>query len=265
MPLLSDTHSHIDFDLYDHDRQALLDRAWQAGIQCLVIPAVDLGSAHRAIALAESDARIFAAVGTHPNSGQAWNDATLSGLREIACHPRVCAIGEIGLDFYRDHTLPDVQYKILDHQLALAAELDKPVILHCRNAFDDLLCILREWQASLPETAAHLRRCPGVFHSFNGDIQQAKLAISAGFFLGINGSITFKNADQIRGMVKSVPPERLLLETDAPYITPVPNRGRRNEPAFIIHTNDMLASCLDLSSDQCAEMTYNSACKLFNW
>ena len=243
----------------------MLERAWQTGIQRLLIPALDLESSIRVTALAESDARIYSAVGVHPNSGQDWHDESINELRKIAAHPRVCAIGEIGLDFYRDHTTPDFQRKILIEQLTLAAELDKPVILHCREAFDELIGILRDWLVDLPDSAIHIRRYPGVFHSFTGDISQANEVLSYGFLIGINGSITFKNAGQYREMVKHVDPTRLLVETDAPYITPVPHRGQRNEPAFITHTNQMLAECLNLSADQCAKMTYNSACNLFNW
>ncbi len=130
----------------------------------------------------------------------------MAELRDLAGHPRVCAIGEIGLDFYRDHTTPDFQRRILKEQLALAAEFDKPVILHCRDAFDELISILHAWQTDLPDTAIHLRRNPGVFHSFAGDSLQASEVVSSGFQLGINGSITFKNAVQIREMVKCVDP-----------------------------------------------------------
>jgi TatD DNase family protein len=263
--LLSDTHCHIDLEPFDPDRQAMLERAWQAGIQRILIPGVDLLSSRRAISLAESDARIFAAVGVHPNNGKDWNDNSIAELRDLAGHSRVCAIGEIGLDFYRDHTTPDLQRSILIDQLALAAEFDKPVILHCRDAFNDLISILHTWQTGLPDTTIHLRRNPGVFHSFTGDISQASEVVSSGFRLGINGSITFKNGIQTREIVKSVDPICLLLETDAPYITPVPHRGQRNEPAYISHTNRKLAECLSLSPEQCAKMTYNNACNLFNW
>jgi TatD DNase family protein len=265
LPLLSDTHCHIDLESFAVDRQAMLERAWQAGIRRILVPGLDIVSSRRAIALAERDARIFAAVGVHPNNGQDCNDASMAELRDLAGHPRVCAIGEIGLDFYRDHTTPVFQRNILLNQLALAAELDKPVILHCRDAFDDLIKILHNWQAGLPDKAIHIRQNPGVFHSFSGDRSQASEVVSSGFRLGINGSITFKNAIQTREMVKCVDPTCFLLETDAPYITPVPNRGQRNEPAFIRHTNQKLAECLSLSAEQCAKMTYNSACNLFNW
>jgi TatD DNase family protein len=264
LPLLSDTHSHIDFEPFDHDRQEMLERAWQAGIQRILVPGVDLESSRRAIALAESDDRIFAAVGIHPNQGGTWDEKSLRELRAFAQHPRVCAIGEIGLDFYRDHTSPDVQLQILKDQLVLASDIDKPIILHCRNAFDMLLNVIRDWLAGLPE-GRRIQNYPGVFHSFSGDCSQAISVISAGFFIGINGSITFKNANGIRELVKQVDSSRLILETDAPYITPVPHRGHRNEPAYISHTNDVLAGCLDISTELCGKMTYNSASILFNW
>lgn len=160
MLLLSDTHCHIDLEPFDIDRQIMLERAWQSGIQRILIPGVDLVSSRRAITLAESDTRIFAAVGVHPNNGKAWDDNSMAELRDLAGHPRVCAIGEIGLDFYRKHTTPDFQRRILLEQLALASEFDKPVILHCREAFNELISILHAWLTELPHPAFHLRSNP---------------------------------------------------------------------------------------------------------
>lgn len=265
MLFLSDTHCHIESEPYDHDRQSMLERAWQAGLQRILVPGTDLSSSLKAIALAESDDRIFAAVGIHPNNAQTWESNTLSELRELSKHPRVCAIGEIGLDFYRDYTPPELQQMILYEQLNLAAEVDKPIILHCRDAFNELSFKLIDWQKHLPPSAIRIRRYPGVFHSFSGDSQQALAAIQAGFYLGINGSVTFKNAMKTRAMVKDTGPEYLILETDAPYITPVPHRGERNEPAFIVHTNAAIAGLFDQSPDHCAKMTYNNAYNIFNW
>jgi len=243
----------------------MLDRAWQVGIQHLLIPAVDMASISRSIAIAGSDQRIHLAVGIHPNSADGWNDKSMDELRTLSTHPRVCAIGEIGLDYYRDHTTPEVQKMVLKEQLALASEVDKPVILHCRAAFDDLFDILHEWLAHLPSSAIHLKRHPGVLHSFGGDSLQAGSAIQDGFCLGVNGSITFKNATGTREMVLSAGIDNLLLETDAPFITPVPHRGKRNEPAYIHHTNEALSTLFTLSPDLCAKMTYNNACELFKW
>lgn len=264
MPFLTDTHCHIDLQQYDSDRQAMLARAWQNGIQRLLVPALDIQSAHHSLALAESDERIFIAAGVHPNYADSWNATTMQALRQVVTHPRVRAIGEIGLDYYRNHASPEIQKKILLEQLSLAAEVKKPVILHCRNAFDELFVILKEWIGKLsqaPDIAQH----PGVLHSFGGDVQQARAAVEEGFFIGINGSITFKNAATIRDVARSVGIEYLLLETDAPYLTPVPFRGKRNEPAYTLYINDALAQMVNLVPDQCAKMTYNNACKVFNW
>jgi TatD DNase family protein len=265
LPVLSDTHCHIDFQQFDPDRQAMLDRAWQVGIQRLLIPAVDLTSVSRAIAIADSDERIYLAVGIHPNSADNWNSKSLDEMRTFLIHPRVCAIGEIGLDYYRDHTTPEIQKMILIDQLTLASETDKPVILHCRAAFEDLFAILTTWLDHLPPSAIHLKRHPGVFHSFGGDTRQAETAIQAGFCLGVNGSITFKNATATRDVMQSAGIDHLLLETDAPFITPVPHRGKRNEPAYSYHTNQALSALLNLTPDLCAKMTYNNACELFGW
>jgi TatD DNase family protein len=265
LPLLTDTHCHIDLEQFDSDRQAMIDRAWQVGIERLLIPAVELSSTNRSLAIAEIDERIFIAVGVHPNNAGSWNANTSISLQALCVNPRVKAIGEIGLDYYRKHSTPEAQKAILKEQLTLAAAVDKPVVLHCRAAFDDLFDILTAWQTQLPATSTQLIKHPGVFHSFGGDSLQAQKAIEMGFYLGINGSITFKNATATREMLQSVGIERLVLETDAPYITPVPYRGKRNEPAYIYYTNETLSQLVDLSPDQCAKMTYNNACELFNW
>ena len=242
-----------------------MERAWQSGIQRILIPQVHIDSVDKAIQLAETDERIYVAVGVHPNSADRWASLSMRSLHQLSTHPRVCAIGEIGLDYYRDHTSHELQQRVLKEQLSLAAEVDKPVILHCRNAFDDLFKILMDWLEQLPTKASRLRECPGVLHSFGGDPEQANTAVHAGFMLGINGSISFKKADLIRTVAQSVGISYLLLETDAPFITPTPHRGERNEPAFILHTNDALAKVLEISSEQCAKMTYNNACKIFLW
>jgi len=265
LAFLTDTHCHIDFEQFDPDRQTMLGRAWQVGIRHLLIPAIDLDSFPRTLPIAEGDDRIHLAVGIHPNSGVKWESGALDKLRKLAGHARVCAIGEIGLDYYRDHTPQETQKEMLKIQLELASEIGKPVILHCRAAFDDLFSILSEWLEHLPSSAVCLKRHPGVFHSFGGDEIQAARAVQAGFYLGVNGSITFKNADNTRSVMKSAGIDHLLLETDAPFITPVPHRGKRNEPAYIYHINETLSTLLNLSPELCAKMTYNNACELFNW
>jgi TatD DNase family protein len=263
--LLSDTHCHIDLMQYDHDRQAVLERAWRSGVQRILIPALDLDSALKVLSLSDSDNRIFSAVGIHPNSADRWNASTRDGLLELCKHPRVRAIGEIGLDYYRDHTTPETQRNVLIEQLTLAADVDKPVILHCRNAFNDLMSILLEWQKHLPPSAVQIRRYPGVFHSFSGDLQQSKAAIEAGFLLGVNGSITFNNAIQMRQLFKETSLQHMLLETDAPFITPTPHRGKRNEPSYVQFINEDLSGLIGFAPAQCAKITYNNACKIFNW
>ncbi len=262
---LSDTHCHLDFDQFDTDRHAVLERAWRLGIQRILIPQVHLGSEKKAEQLAETDERIFLAVGVHPNSAEPWNSQSVKSLFRLCSNPKVLAIGEIGLDYYRDRTSHELQQQVLKEQLALAAEVDKPVILHCRNAFEDLIKILMDWLEKLPQSALRLKECPGVMHSFAGDFEQAKNAVHSGFLLGINGNITFKKADQIKTVIQMVGIDHLLLETDAPFITPAPHRGERNEPSFIRYTNDAIATVLDISPEQCAKMTYNNACKTFLW
>lgn len=242
-----------------------MERAWQSGIQKILIPQVDLPLSNAAIHLAESDSRVYLAVGVHPNSAHSWHSNTVDDLMRFISHPKVVAIGEIGLDYYREHSTPDQQKDILASQLDLAAKFHKPVILHCRDAFDDLITILTEWVSQIKAGDKSMQAPFGVFHSFSGTPTQASAVVSLGFFLGINGVITYRNADTLRDSAVQVGLDHLLLETDAPFLAPVPHRGERNEPAYISLINSRLALLFSTSADLCAKMTYNNAVTLFKW
>jgi len=258
---------------FDADRGEVLERAWAAGLTRILIPGLDLASSRRVVKLAESHPNLFAAVGVHPNDSLTWSGETSHQLRVLAKSPKVRAIGEIGLDYYWDDAPHDQQRQVLVEQLALAAELQLPVVLHLREADNapegdcarDLLEILEKWVQSLWVDNNPLVERPGVLHSFSGNQATAEKAVNLKFYIGITGPVTFKNAQTRRELVKTIPLERLLIETDAPFLAPVPQRGRRNEPAFVAHIADKIAEIHLQNPEEIAAFTTANAQRLFVW
>lgn len=262
---LVDTHCHLDFRLFDSDRSEVLTRCKEAGITHLLNPGIDVETSQLAINLANQHLQVYAAVGVHPNDGQGWNAATISTLRDLAQHPKVVAIGEIGLDFYRNQTEKSLQVRIFREQLELANELELPVIIHSRQALSDVLNLLTQWHVDLAHTNSAIVDRPGVLHSFEGDLESALQAIEMGFYLGIGGPITFKNAPEKRALVAALPLDVLLLETDAPFLAPHPHRGERNEPAFIRWIAEEVATITSKPINTVARVTSSNAARLFAW
>jgi TatD DNase family protein len=257
---LTDTHCHLYFKNYLNDLDEVFKRAWKAGIERILIPGIDLPSSQKAIDLAESESRLFASVGIHPNSSSAWDSGTLEHLEMMAGHPKVIAIGEIGLDYYRDRAPREHQKRVFQEQLGLAKHLDLPVVIHTRNASpDDRSCITDtlEMLTGLGVT--------GVLHSFSGNFTDLEKTIEIGFYIGITGPITFKNADELRQIAASVTLDRLLIETDGPFLTPHPFRGKRNEPAYVRFVAEKIADIRGVSLKEVAELTTENARRLFNW
>jgi TatD DNase family protein len=259
---LVDTHCHLDFNRFDSDRDEVIRRAAEAGVTCIVVPGVDLPSSRRAVELAEWYEMIYAAVGVHPNDASGFDDETLSALRETLAHPKVVAVGEIGLDYYRDRTPPDFQRRIFRQQLRLATEVGKPVIIHSRESTTDMLAILAEWQDGLNGPPAAR---PGVLHSFSATWQDAQAALELGFYLGFSGPITFEKADEMRLVAASAPADKILVETDAPFLTPHPHRGQRNEPAYVRFVAEKLAEVRGKTLKEVALSTSENAAALFGW
>ena len=230
-----------------------------------MVPGIDLETSRQAIQLSERDPRLFAAVGVHPNDCAGWTDANLRVLRELAAHPRVRAIGEIGLDYYWEETSHELQAEVLRAQLTLAEELNLPVVIHNRESFHDLWPILEAWQQHLTQVGSALAETPGVLHSFEGEIAQAKAAVNQHFLLGISGPVTFKNARARQDLVAAMPIDALLIETDAPYLTPDPFRGRRNEPAHVVRITDKIAELQQQRLERVAAITARNASRLFRW
>lgn len=274
--MLTDTHCHLDFNKFDNDREAVIQRALAAGVERILVPAIELASSRAVIQLANSHPNLFAAVGFHPTDLDDWDDKSRENLRYLAqSADKVVAIGEIGLDYYwvKEPEKQARQRHILMEQLRLAREAGLPVIIHMREAEDawfgqasvDLLEILTEWQGGLAAEGHPLAKKPGVLHSFNGSFETAQQAIEHNFYIGITGPVTYKNAEEKRQIIRQLPLERLLIETDAPFLTPVPHRGRRNEPAFVTHIADKIAEIHMTTREQVAQITSDNTNHLFGW
>lgn len=262
---LTDTHCHLDLPRFNEDRAAVFERAEQAGIARILIPGIDAASSQAALELADKYDYVFAAVGVHPNHGETWQEGTLTQLRELAEHPKAVAIGEIGLDYYWDKTPKDLQDHMLGSQLDLARELGYPVVIHNREATADVLNRLLAWQDELAKDDLALAERPGVLHSFSGNVEEAKQAIEANFYIGFTGPITFKNAPEVREIAAALPLDRILIETDAPYLTPHPHRGQRNEPAYVRFVAEKIAEIHAVPVEQVMEATFHNAATLFEW
>jgi TatD DNase family protein len=257
---LIDTHCHLNFHQFDADRAAVVERAARAGVARILIPAVDAESASQAVALAAEYAGVFASVGIHPNDTADFSEADLDPIRDLASAPKVVAIGEIGLDYHWDKSPKEAQWRAFEAQLALVRELEMPVIIHNREASDDVIAILETWARDLPPA---LRDRPGVLHSFSAPQSIAERALACGFYLGFTGPITYKNADDLRQIAALMPLDRLLIETDAPYLTPTPHRGQRNEPAYVRLVAERIAALRRLPLDEIASATTANAARLF--
>lgn len=252
---LCDTHCHLDFEQFDPDRPEVLERARAVGVSAMLVPGVDLAACRRAVDLAGQQPDVYAAVGIHPNDAQALSGPLLSDLRDLAKHPKVVAIGEIGIDLYwRKLSLADQQAAFRE-QLRLADEVGRPVIVHDRDAHDEVLAELR---AVRPGAG-------GVLHSFSGGPELAAAAVELGFYLGVGGPVTYPKNEALRTVLAQAPLDRLLLETDAPFLAPVPDRGRRNEPAWVSRVVEKLAEIRGISVEAAAAATTRNAAALFGW
>jgi TatD DNase family protein len=270
-----DTHCHLDSEQFNADREAVLGRAAAAGVRRILIPAINVASAHAAIGLAEQHAGLYAAVGIHPTEAGAASSDDVRRLAELLQHEKVVAIGEIGLDYYwvTDTRSRSRQRQLLEAQLELAATARRPVILHMREEADadrgacaeDLLRILTCWVRTLQAREGDRAAQPGVLHSFSGSLATARAALHLGFCLGVTGPITFPKAHARRTLIASLPLESLLLETDAPFLAPVPHRGSRNEPAYVPLIADRIAQVQSRSVGEVARLTSANAARLFGW
>lgn len=271
--MLTDTHCHLDLAIFATDLGAILERAIQVGIERILIPGLSLNSSLSAVKLAESHPSLFAAVGVHPTEASGVEQSTFDNIKRLAEHPKVKAIGEIGLDYYWDSTPHDRQQIILKEQLSLAAELQLPVVIHFREKGDassgdcasDMMKILEEWGTGLKQEKSPLAERPGVLHSFSGSLEMAQAAMRLGFYLGVSGPVTFKNSRRRQELVAALPLDRILIETDAPFLTPHPHRGKRNEPAYVRLIADRIGFVHSTTTEQIATTTSENARRLFAW
>jgi TatD DNase family protein len=297
--MLTDTHCHLDFNKFDEDREAVIQRALDAGVGKILIPALELESSKAVIQLANSHPNLFAAIGFHPTDLDTWDESSVENLRalilphttplsqgdetesrspferDVRGEGKIVAIGEIGLDYYwvKESEKQAQQRHVLKEQLQLARDVNLPVIIHMREENDawfgqasvDLLEILTQWHGELQSQKHPLASKSGVLHSYNGNLETAQTAIAHNFYIGVTGPVTYKNAEEKRQIIRQLPLERLLIETDAPFLTPTPHRGKRNEPAFVAHIADKIAEIHMTTREQVAEITSDNAKNLFGW
>ncbi len=254
-----DTHCHLDpaSEEFRDDLPAVLERARQAGLLAMVCIGVgqDVETAKRAVALAEKEPDVFAAIGIAPHDAVKVQPEHWPAFAELAKNPRVVAIGETGLEYHYDHSPRPVQREVFAGFLRLATEAKRPVVCHVRDAHEDVLAMLRA--GPLPDQG-------GVIHCYSGNVAFARQYLDLGLYLSFSGVLTFKKADDIRAAAAFAPTDRILVETDAPYLAPIPHRGERNEPAYIVKTVEALAQVRGISPGRAAELTTANAFRLFN-
>lgn len=251
---LIDAHAHIDDEKFDADREAVVRRAQAAGLIAMVNVGCDLATSNRSIALAQSHQMIYAAVGIHPQEAQVAPADYLDRLRELAGHRKVVAIGEIGLDYYYETSPREVQMRVFREQLVLARELNLPFVIHDRDAHGDVMAVLREMQ-DFP--------AGGILHCFSGSWEMAELCLKMGLYISLAGPVTFNNAGKLKEIAARVPLDRLLVETDCPYLTPVPHRGKRNEPAYVRHVAERIAALREMALTDLARATVANTCRIY--
>ena len=252
--MLADSHAHIDDERFDADREEVVARALAAGVSLIVNIGADMASSARSVALAEKYPEIYAAVGMHPHDSQDMKETDYRQLEQWANHPKVVAIGEIGLDYHYDLSPRPVQKEVFLRQLDLARKTGKPFIIHEREAHADMLDIIRNAARGLN----------GVFHCFSGSVETAREYLKMGFYISVAGPVTFPKSAKTKDVAKAVPLDRLLVETDSPYLTPQPFRGKRNEPAYVRIVAEEIANLRDISLAELAEVTTANVRRLFN-
>ncbi len=253
--MLVDTHCHLDMEAYLTDRGKIITRARQAGVREIITIGIDLPSSRRAIDLAKANGEVHATVGIHPHNACHLSDSDIESLVTIGRKSEVKAYGEIGLDFYRNYHPRSIQISCLREQLDIARQLNLPLVLHNREAHEDILRILQEH---------HAWEMGGTMHCFSGDWSFARGCLDLGFCISIAGPVTFAKSNTLQDVARRCPLDRLLLETDAPFLSPEPKRGKRNEPAFLIYTAEKIASLKKISLEKVARQTTLNARQLFN-
>ncbi len=257
MSVFIDSHAHLDGPDFDTDREQVIERARTAGLTHLICIGASDGfeSNERTLALVDGQNGFYATVGIHPHDAQIVDEPMLNTLETMARHPQVVAIGETGLDYYYDQSPREAQRKAFASFMTLAQKVGKPIIVHTRDAEEDTIQLLKDSQAD---------QTGGVLHCFTGTQALADAAIALGFYISFSGIVTFKSAEALREVARNLPRERVLVETDCPYLAPVPKRGKRNEPSFIVHTVNQLANLWQLDPSEVRAITGNNAMRFFH-
>jgi TatD DNase family protein len=248
-----DSHAHLEMSEFDRDREDVIRRATEGGIDYIVTVGTTVRECRKAVEIARAHPAVYAAVGIHPHDTQGIDETTYDLLKKLAREEKVVAYGEIGLDFFRNLSPPEIQTRCFAEQLAIAADLGLPVIIHDRDAHHQTVAILKNWQGSMG----------GVIHCFSGDAAMAVSCLEMGFYISIAGPVTFAKSERLHEVVRQVPLNRLLIETDAPYLTPQPHRGKRNEPAYVALTAKKVAELKGLSVPKVGRASTDNAIKLF--
>lgn len=247
-----DTHAHYDDEAFDGDRDEVLASMPGRGISLIVNPGCDLASSRTAVKLAERYSFVYAAAGIHPHEAEAAAPGDMEAVARLTEHPRVVAVGEIGLDYYYDYSPREAQKRVLRAQMELAASADLPVIIHDRDAHEDCLNIVREF-----------KNVRGVYHCYSGSLEEAKVLIRLGWYLSFTGAVTFKNARKAHEVIRWMPEDRIMLETDSPYLTPVPHRGKRNDSGYLPLVAELVAELRGISAERTAEITLENGKRFF--
>lgn len=253
--MLVDSHCHLDFDDFEEDFEELICRAKDNGVTTMLNAGNNIDELDKQLILSEKYPFIYTAVGVHPHNASEYENICAAEIIEKTKHKKVVAIGECGLDYYYDYSPKDIQIKVFKEHIKAAQASELPLIIHTRDADDDMIAILSEEYKKAPFT--------GEIHCFSSSQALADFALSIGFFLSASGIITFNKSGELRDIFASIPLDRLLIETDSPYLAPIPMRGRRNEPAFVLHTAERLAQLRDLPLEKLAEITSDNFFRLF--
>ncbi|MFD2639674.1 TatD family hydrolase [Piscibacillus salipiscarius] len=253
--MLFDTHVHLNADQFMEDRDEVIKRALDEGVKYMVVVGFDRKTIPLAIEIAEQYDFIYAAVGWHPVDAIDMTDEDLNWIEELSDHPKVVAIGEMGLDYHWDKSPHDVQKEVFRKQIRLAKKVGMPIIIHNREATEDIVQILKEENA---------QECGGIMHCYNDVIDYAEECLKLGFYISLGGPVTFKNAADPKIVAEEVPLDRLLIETDCPFLAPHPNRGKRNEPAYVKLVAEKIAEIREISLEDVAKHTTENAKKLFS-
>ena len=252
--MLFDTHAHLNAEQYNEDLEQVIERAKSEKVEKIVVVGFDRPTITRAMELIEAYDFIYAAIGWHPVDAIDMTDEDLDWIKKLSEHQKVVAIGEMGLDYYWDKSPKDVQKEVFRRQIALAKEVNLPIIIHNRDATEDVVTILKE------EGAAEVG---GIMHCFTGSLETAKACMEMNFYISFGGPVTFKNAKKTKEVVKDIPSDRILIETDCPYLTPTPFRGKRNEPSYVKYIAEQIAELREMSFEELAELTTENAKKVF--